>query len=356
MTGTIYINGIIGEDYKLQDALMDLAKNKINDSIVLKIGSNGGYIDIAEEIYTAFKNSGKVIQTENSGNVASAAVKIFMLAPKEARFFDPTKGIFLIHNPLGENLSGDSSLFELVSKELGKLENDFINFYSNETGTDKEVISGFMKINEPLTVEQIEALGFATIKTNQFQAVAKLNINHKKENEMDETKLNGFLAKLDALFTNVGKKFGFKNLMVQDANGKNLDFGTQIEQVEQIYVGMTAVYEDGTKPVGEVVMPDGAILVFDENSVITEIKEAEQPADNPELEALKTENENLKAELEALKNVDIEAKAKMKAEEMIKEYKAEITSKYVALLEERDEKQEPQDQPKKFVFGGKKQN
>jgi SMC interacting uncharacterized protein involved in chromosome segregation len=173
---------------------------------------------------------------------------------------------------------------------------------------------------------------------------------------MTENDKSWLETKIEALFKKHSK---IVNLMVADAAGKNLDFGTQIETPEQIAVGMTAVYEDGTKPMGDVVMPDGKTLVFDESGIITEIKEAEgDPLEveiealEAEIEALKTEKEGLKAELEASKI----AQAKLEADHVLnlKNVKAQITSEMLAIVEESYVKKPEPETKENFVFKGKK--
>ena len=87
-----------------------------------------------------------------------------------------------------------------------------------------------------------------------------------------------------------------KNLIVQDVNGNELDFGESVQTPEQIAVGATATV-GGNPANGDYAMPDGTVYVF-ENGTLTEIKAPESEED---MDALKTENETLKAENEALK-------------------------------------------------------
>lgn len=329
MTGNIYINGEIGADYKVADALLDVKRNQMNEFIILKINSVGGDVDEVEQIFNIFQKTGKIIRTENTGDVASAAVKLFLLAPKGSRFFDPSKGVFLIHNPWGQ-IKGDSKIFELASKELGKLEADYASFYSQNTGTDKEVLRGFMNINEPLTIEQIKELGFAELHTQQFQAVAKFNINNKND-EMTEQDKNWF----EKLFAKIIKDP--KALMIADATGKQLDFGDQITEASQIAVGLTAKFEDGTIPTGDITMPDGAVFTFDDKGTITAITEAPEEGGNEEIEELKAELEDLKAENANLKaKADSEFEAKFNAK--LPEVLAKRKSEFVALMETQMEK------------------
>jgi ATP-dependent protease ClpP protease subunit len=344
MTGIIYINGIIGEDYKVSDALLDLQKNKMNDQITLKIGSDGGFIDVAEEIFWLFKNSGKITRAENIGNVASAAVKLFLLAPKENRYFDGTKGVFLIHNPynMPTDDGGDSDYHQRLATELGKLEKGLVSFYASATGSDPEIIQGFMKINTPLTEDQITSLGFASSLILEFQAVASINnLNFEHMTENDKNWLQTTIANL---FKSNSK---ILNLMVADANGKALDFGAQIETVDQIKVGMTVKNEDGTSPIGEVVLPNGLTLVLDEKGIILEIKEAAADEAAKEIEALKKTIADLQAQVESEKAAAVTSEAAFNAK--LEKLPETITSQVLALYAEREEKQKNEEIKNRFI-------
>jgi ATP-dependent protease ClpP protease subunit len=317
MEGIIYIEGVIGEDYTYQNALMDLERVKDLENIALKIGSEGGYVDVADKIFDLFK--GKVSRTENIGDVASAAVKLFLLAPKGFRNYDPSKGVFLIHNPWGE-VKGDSNDFKQASEQLKKIESEFVNFYHQSTGSSKEVIAGFMNINNPLTPEEVESLGFAQISKPEFKAVAKFTKkNNMSKEQMTEEQIDNKLNSFFDRIKNLINPKTVKALKLSDANGVEIDFGDSVEQESEIVVGLEGVTIDGAAANGEYVMPDGRTITF-ENGTITAITEMEEePEMDEEMEALKAELEALKAENETL----TQAKAKFeKLEEEVKEFKS----------------------------------
>ena len=322
MVGIIEISGELGVTYTYQDALLAVERTKVADNLTLRIGSVGGYVEETEKIYNLFKSTNKVTRTENSGDVASSAVKLFLLAPKGQRFFDENKGVFLIHNPFG-TLEGDADMLKEASKELEKIENEFINFYYQNTGASKEVLKGFMQINEPLTTEQIETLGFATIKKQEFKAVAKLNNNKM---EMTEEKLE---KKFDTFFDkmkNYLKKKDVKAIMLKDANDVELNF--EVETETEITVGTKVMADDG-----DYVMPDGRTFVIAGNE-ITEIKEAAAD-DTEDVEALKTEIAELKTQIETF----TAEKSKMETE--IVAFKKEMKSVFKAKKEDNPTPQKP---------------
>jgi ATP-dependent Clp protease protease subunit len=300
------IIGEIGVDFTYSDALMHVNKSN-GEPIHLVIDSPGGYVDEAEKISELLQ--GKVQSTSNSGDVASAAVDLFLLG--EERVFYHNKGIFLIHNPWAE-MKGEAVDFSHAASEMKKMEDKYIKLYSKITGSNPDVIKGFMKENVPLTAEQIQELGFATVKTFELKAVAKLNLNNNKmeiKDELDNME-KSLLSKIKALF-----EPKIKALVISDANGNELEM-PDIEDVSQIAVGVK-VNEGGSPANGEYVQPDGTIIVAVEGAV-SEIKEPES-----EVESLRQENETLKAELEAQK-ASMEAE-KLKAETAVTEIKDEFT-------------------------------
>ena len=137
----IPIHGIIGEPYhgndkrlyfSFRDSLIHLNNSKSYDSIKLDISSDGGSVDEGKKMEAAILAIGKPIFSENSGNVASAASRIFCLATFENRLFNPDKGVFLIHNPWLE-MAGDSKELANASEYLAEIEEDYISFYANAT-------------------------------------------------------------------------------------------------------------------------------------------------------------------------------------------------------------------------------
>jgi len=291
------INGVIGEDFKYQDLLLHLNAAKEERVIKLLINSPGGYTDEANKIEKTLLSQNKVYYSTNTGDVASAAVQLFLVAPKENRTFDPAKGKFLIHMPFLDpkdgGVSGNSKIIQAVADGMKDLEREMIKKYSKATGSEVAIIEGFMGENTPLTTEQISQLGFANIIQQELNAVAYYKFkNDDKMNEEVEKKIGTIESLLNKIVAFVRPK----SLMIQDVDGNELDFGAEIEDAAQIAIGDTATVA-GAPANGDYVMPDGSVLVF-ENGTLQEMK----PVEEDEMQALKTENETLKSELEGLKS------------------------------------------------------
>ena len=306
---TVNIEGMIGTPendddknkyFSYSDLLLAVSKSSEYQSIELVINSNGGYVDVADDMIALLKSLKKPISARNSGNICSAASKIFTLAPKENRFFDPFKGQFLIHNPWAK-IEGDSNTLASISSKLQEIENDYAKWYSEKTGSDINVIRGFMKQNAPLTVEQIETLGFAICANKQIpiNACAKLKIHNNMENKEVIERLSSFEKMLNSIMS----MFKPKALMLSDTNGTELEF-SDIKDVSELKTG-TKVTQGGSPANGEYMMPDGSTLVCESGTV----KEIKQPQSEDETSALKAEIEALKAENLQLKGEKEKAEA-----------------------------------------------
>lgn len=272
------------------DLLMHLNNAKAFDTLNLSINSPGGYCDVADKIIDALHKTGKPITTCNTGDVASAASKIFTIpASKEMRTFYPSRGIFLIHNPWGE-AEGDATELAAISESLKQTETDYAKWYAKQTGSDVNVISGFMSENKPLTPEQIDSLGFATIATAApVKAIAKLKSN---TNQMDSKEVVDKMNGLEKMLKSFMAKFKPKAIMLSDVNGVELEF-PEITDITELIVGVK-VNAAGAPANGDYTMPDGSVISC-ANGVVTAIA-AGQPDQAAQLTA---ENAKLKEDLAA---------------------------------------------------------
>lgn len=328
MESNIYINGEIGVDYTINDALADYQRVRESEVINLWISSPGGFLDEGLKICELFESSKQVIKTHNLGDVASVAFNIFLIASRENRFYDPERGSLLIHYPWGE-AAGNSAEFKEYTEQLQAEENKLVKQLVNKLGIEEAVLRGYMEQERFLTLEEVELLNIANIVNHEFKAVAKLKKDEMTEKEVKQ-ELSGIkkvLEEVKAYFTKP------KALMLQDVNGVEINM-PEIETIEQLSTGVTATI-DGAPANGEYVLDTGEVLVF-ENGSLTEIKEGEN-----EIEQLKVENENLKKQLEELnakakeKESEIEelrVNARAKVEEVTKkfnEFKAKYSKEFV---------------------------
>ena len=307
----ININGIIGQDYTYKQFITDYA-NAGEEQIRLLIDSPGGYVDEGESIAEFIsQHATRFLSVSNSGDVASIAASIFLALPFEKRFFDLSKGVALIHNPMFQPNADESftaSELELLTDSMVTSEKKIKAYISKQTGSDSDVVGALMSINEPLNEAQLKSINFANLIKFQPIALFKNDNNMTNEQLTEHTSTLGkILAKLDE------KLFGKKvALMLTDANGVQIDF-------PEVAEGGTVVVGDKTNAAdGEYVMADGATYVV-AGGTVTEIKPAEAEG-GEDMEAIKAENAALKAELEGLKAQAVTSQA------TIAEVKAQVVA------------------------------
>ena len=333
--GHIFIQGIISpwqdkfaEDYgevNIKQVTQQIQNNKDAEKLIVHIHSPGGDVDEGFGIHDILVGSGKEIETRIEGLCASIAT-VIALAGTTRLITEHSDG--LIHTPFGDPGPGDADDMQKYTNELKKVEEKILNFYVDKTGGDKEAISAMMKEETWLNAQQLLDLGFVTEIITTVKAVATLTIKNSNKNiAMNKQEFEKSIdTRFEAIFNRL-KEFvkGSKAqaLTVTTADSIVLDFGDQVETVEEIETGMTATIEGGGVPDGDLTMTDGAVWVF-ESGTLTEMKPMEEDDD---MEALKQENAELKEQLEAANAQAEQTKIAVKAiQKELVEFKSQVTS------------------------------
>lgn len=335
MKAVIYIGGIIGEDTVLLDVIRQFKSYANPTEVEVHIDSVGGCVDTGMSIFNYLRNL-NIPVTTIATKAFSIASSIFMAG--DERIVETGEKRIMIHMPWAQ-VQGGSETLESVAKELKAIEKDFINFYSNYTSIDSESIKSLLQNETFLSGHEAFDLGLATVVQIPLKAVA-LYPSESKENTM--TKTEKFLKALNEFFKTEEVEVEeteteFKALMVQDANGVEINF-PEVEDGVEPQVGDKAEV-DGKSAEGEYIAVNGDTWVF-EGGELKEIKpseesEEEAPEEAEEVEAemdiesiiklieeslsaqleekIKAENEDLKSEIKALKKLvgseDVEIEA-----------------------------------------------
>lgn len=281
----------------------------------------GGDLWEALAIYDTFKVRNLNPNIGIIGTCASAGT-IILLATENRWISENSRG--LIHNPWTW-VEGDDQDMRNKAGELEKEKLNIANIYANVSGKSVDEILILMKKEVLLNADEMIAYNFAKSKTNKFENLDnsqtdKKAMADKKEKTNDEIKneIGGIRKILNSLSRIIA---GAKNLMLQDVNGVELDFGDAIETQEQIEVGTTATV-DGAPATGDYTMADGTVFTF-EAGAITVITLPENEDDTEDMENLKAENEALKTENEDLK-ASVE-NSKVELEKINAKYSEQIT-------------------------------
>lgn len=315
---TMLFKGEVGFDITA-DNLMAAINNGQN----IIIDSYGGDLYESWKIYDRIRLSDKKPTIGVIGVCASAAIQILLAA--ETRWAsENSRG--LIHNPW-QMAMGDDGEFEAIAAELKMEKNKLAAIYSKISERPVEEVLALMLEERFLTAEEMLQWNFITeIKTSPTIT------NNQNEAEMAENKelaekvnkMEGVINSLKNLFTG---KPDIKNIIVTDATGIQIDF-PDLDEESQIVVGVKATIE-GAPAEGEYVMAGGTIegktFVFTAGN----LDEIIDPAGdgNEEMENLKQENADLKAELETLKGTNNKVQDQIKTlTAQVAEFKNMVTT------------------------------
>jgi ATP-dependent Clp protease, proteolytic subunit ClpP len=129
-----------------------------NSDIVLEVNSNGGFVTIGSEIYTALKSYPGHVTVEVTGMAASAASVAIMGADKIV--ISPTAQI-MIHKALYSYVSGNSDDLDKASNALKSSDQAIVNAYVAKTGLEESVIIDMMKNETFMSASEAVEKGFA---------------------------------------------------------------------------------------------------------------------------------------------------------------------------------------------------
>lgn len=275
----------------LKDIVNQINSAKEANRLVVHIHSPGGDVWEGFAIHDALVNSGKEITTIIEGLCASIATVIALAGDRRLM---TEHSEFLIHNPWAFSI-GDSSDFKKVSDDLAKTENKLAEFYAKKTNLSTDQLLSYMHEETIFSAKEAQDFGFVTeiIATIKQVAHFKNNINNTNMKNESETvkKLSAIEMMLNGIKNLLVPK---KNIVIQDTDGKEMDFGDNIKTQEEIKVGDTATV-DGAPATGDHTLADGTVYKFDAGK-LTEI--VEPAGDDQEMEKLRAENEELKRQLQ----------------------------------------------------------
>ncbi|MCG2611502.1 ATP-dependent Clp protease proteolytic subunit [Flavobacterium sp. SM15] len=281
MIGKIYINGVIGVDTTLVDVVRQVKNQPLATSFLVKVHSEGGYVEDGFDIYDYLKNLDKEKPVTTSTTMAYSIASVVFMAGSTRLIPNNANQVYMIHLPWME-VVGDSIVINDYLNGLKDAENRLINFYTDALSIDKGTIHSLLKNETYLNADECLDFGIATGLEVPLKAVAKL---HNNENENNESLMNKLTKKLDAIWNKLN---GIKaELVLQDATGVELVFpDLEASDVASVDAKVTV---DGQPAEGDFLMPDGSTVVA-KGGVVTEIKPAEDaqptdPAENAEADA-----------------------------------------------------------------------
>lgn len=342
MIGKIYITGEIGVDTKLLDVIKQVKAQPDAIEFLVKVDSNGGYVEDGMDIYHYLRNLKKPITTITTRAYSIASV-IFMAGDNRV-IPEGAEDAVMIHLPWMQ-ATGDSFQLEDYLNGLKAVESDLVKFYSKNLGIDSDTIHSLLRNETYLSATQALEIGIATKLQTPQLAVAKTHNNENNAQEK-ETLMNKLNAKIDRIMNLLSGKIKAE-LVLQDATGIEIIF-PELSEGDSPEVDDKATV-DGKDAEGEFLMPSGETMVFEKGG-LKEVKPVEEPAqedapaenaegDAPTEDAPAQEDdkdaliEELKAKIAELEKQLAES-AKAEDVEKMADAIAEMAKKYQALAKQ----------------------
>ena len=290
--GTIKTKGV-----HLQDVVIQVNNNKLAESLEIWINSGGGEVSVGQAIanYLSKLSNVTTIANELCGSIAT---EIHLSVPVERRKIIAGTEYF-IHNPLLDNVRGNSEQLIQAANHIKPYETAMLNMYAKATGLDKASLQGLMAQETSLTDEQCKSLGFVSeiLPRQTLRAVAFYNQNNK--NQKQETmEVKEMFAEIKALISKNKPK-----AMTAESDKGVIEWASE-GVTPEVGEAVTVKGEAVTEPM-DLTLTDGTVIKVDATGLVTEVVAVAAAVEpNAEIEALKAKI----AELEASKESEIAAK------------------------------------------------
>jgi len=272
------------------------------DSLEVRINSPGGVVDeafaIINEILLVAEDKGLKIVTVASGQVASAAVAIFLMA--KSRKILSTSQLF-VHNPFIDSFSlpwdgVEAKDLEQVAVYLRSEETRIVNYVVKQSGAEENVVRQLMNDSATISSDQALELKFATEIYEPVINLRKLVLNHSKSLNTKKMSLKNLVGAALKNLNAAAKSAGIAlNMSATTKDGKTLEFST-----ETIEVGTDVTIDGVAATDGEYEMEDGTMISVKDGKVET-VTPATTVEDNAalteEVTNLRTENTRISSEL-----------------------------------------------------------
>ena len=198
------------------------------DSLILRINSPGGYVNVGADIYEAIRSSDVEVEARIVGDCCSAATYIACASNKTT--MSPL-GQYMIHRSMVSGVDGNVNDFSSIVESLTETDKAIANAYALKTGMSQEEIiklmdkTTWMNADTALSYGFVDEILFTVVKTSggtpvnlgQINAVENHLIDENIIQEMMKNKSN-ILGQQRADFFNAQKAKARLNLLQLGGN------------------------------------------------------------------------------------------------------------------------------------------
>lgn len=262
-----------------------------DDNVIdMRINSPGGVVSEGWAIIDKLRMTGKEITATIEGEASSMAAAVLLAASKRKGYKHAT---LLIHGARYCDLYIPTATEEELSKRVEAIREDnarLLDFMVERTGADRDTLEALMKEDKPISMEKAMELGFVHEILEPLSATADTNTRTNMAHPNKIATALSAIAEALGLKVNLEAEEAPVGYVLTSQDGTEIN----IEKAE----GEDPAVGDKASPDGEHLMPDGKTIVI-EDGVITEIREAEAPEDDPENPEDSEDSKDANAEHEA---------------------------------------------------------
>lgn len=324
--------------FTLQDLQEQLKGYNNEESLLVRVKTNGGIVDEGFSIYNELrrfaKDKGIKIITRLDGLVASIGTVIFLAGDR--RIVNPYIRPF-IHNAYGDANPED---INYVNHQIAKFyaENTLMTIDEAKILMEKETFISpeeALKMKFGTEIEEIQRPSFMMRFTSEDKNTKNIAMDKKNK---ERSLLNKILDLI--------KRNDIKNKIIFDANNEELEF-PELAEEDVIIEGVKANYK-GQPANGEIIVADGNTYVFD-NGILKAIKkkiDEEVGAEKRDLEEKLCQSiaevQELKSKLDVVNSEKNKIKNELNQKNMIIDKIKALESEFII----EDKKNKP-DEPNK---------
>lgn len=214
----IFISGIIGDSLlfdgddmgtTLADVRRQFDSFDDPESVTVHINSRGGDVWEGFAIHDYLINLGMPVRTIGEGKIFSIATVILLAGDKGSREMTPN-ATFMIHNPLSGEY-GNADDLEKLAEELRSLESRLSNFYAQKTGQEADLLRDMMDAETFLTAQDAQRLGFIDVIHEPARAIAYFGPKKKIDSQNNVVMENQDVKEVRSLLQEIKAFFAPKN-------------------------------------------------------------------------------------------------------------------------------------------------
>lgn len=271
----INLTGELGTDYnmisfeKFKSSIDENLMNK-SESIQLFLDSPGGLIVEGDKIYNYLLNYKQKLDVVING-AANSMASIIALAGKKTYITRPST--YMIHLPFMDSISGNSDTLEMISNDMKKWDNYFINIYKGKCNKPEDEIYDKLKKETWFSASQAVKYGLVDdiwydTSTFNLPMVAK---SHLSDEALNKILTKNFHMEIDNMINDKNEKLLKLKALKEEFQKEEEEVAEMISAVEpEVEAGGPGSGQFGEEKPSEEIVAECAPEEMPEKEMATE--------------------------------------------------------------------------------------